>query len=213
VRRSYGNAAPVPNTAAAGVPLTVQEKLDVVRKVGALIAGPRGYTFTADLGGDLEWGMVAFRQSAGTLGAVIDVLRTHSPDVLDQAFGGSGEELHRVLTAPSPSARLAPVEGQALASAGWRARFEAAAALDGVKFAQNRAAVERLVDPLLDMIVPLTDRNLAVALAAAAALGGEEVRAVGLAGLPARAAGTPLADRLAAIEAAEAFHDTLFARG
>jgi hypothetical protein len=220
-----GEAAPAAMAPAPGVPLTIQEKLRIVQIVARGISGPDRYAFV-DTSDGLAWGLLGFRQATGGLGAALTECRRRDDAAFARVFGADADEILRVTTAPDASARLAPVGGALLTDAAWITRFRDAGGVEAFKFAQNQAAVEGLLDPLLHAAFDAgvgTDRGLAALLDSAVQLGVDGARqalAAAGAGAPdivldrlvTLAEGTPTAVRLQALRRSRDLNDTVFGR-
>ena len=127
----------------------------------------RGYGSRVDnaRGEGLEWGILHFKQARGDLGKVLEVCKRRNPERFAAIFGASGDELLQVTRGSTAEERMAPVAGHLLWSEAWNAAFEAAAGVPEFQAAQNEVAVERYVDPLLEVARSLgltTDRGLAM---------------------------------------------------
>ena len=206
-----------------GVPLTLAEKLRIVEVVGRNATRGQKYTFT-DTSDGLAWGLVAFRQATGGLGAALTQCSRRDAEVFARVFGPDSAALLQTTTSESVSGRMAAV-GEPLTSAAWLARFREAGAVDAFKFAQNQAAVESLLDPMIPICFEVgvgTDRGLAMALDTASALGVpaaiEAVRAAAdpnggtLDRLVSLAAGSPWSARLSSLRSTGDLHDTIYGR-
>jgi len=171
-----------PAATALGVePLTVAEKVRILRVVGRADTGAAGY---AAVNADTEfhdrrhaayhlyhlglgWGLLMFNQRSGALGRVL-----RKADVRERAALAADPQAipheHRLATlfgpdwpallattdpdhTPDPEDRVAPVGGKVLWEEPWLGRFQAAGQIPYVQWAQNEVGVVDFFDRMLPL--------------------------------------------------------------
>jgi hypothetical protein len=180
----------------AGVPatpmqLSAEVKRHIVETVAALDTGAARYD-ALNLDGEfrgrfgqndphyqrahagLGFGIGPFGQDNGTLGQLLEAMRTRDPAEFAAIFGPAADELVRVTTAPGPrstaspegrSARVQPVESNDLWEEPWIGRFKKAAEHAPFQAAQNQLAATLFLDPVVPLAHTLgiaTERGLAM---------------------------------------------------
>ncbi|RDD61009.1 hypothetical protein [Ferruginivarius sediminum] len=147
----------------------LSDLFDIVRRVAEQHNGEAGYGHTAadEAGSGLVYGIARFRQASGDLGAVLSLARERDPDLFGEVMGAENAgQLIQVTTASDPAARLQPVGGEPLTSAGWQRRFADTATVDIFRNAQHEHAIEGLLRPLSRLLADFGLRSR-FALAAA----------------------------------------------
>ncbi|HKE18666.1 MAG TPA: hypothetical protein VKB80_27505 [Kofleriaceae bacterium] len=165
--------------AAAGEPLTIRRKLELVVPIADLVSGADRYAAVA---GDVEFddpthpayqrthhglhlGLLGVTQRSGLIGKILLACQRRGADLFRQVFGPESDRLVEVTTAPSPEDRLQPVEAAFLWQPPWLDRFRRAGQEAAFQAAQNEVVVEELVDAQLAFAAHLgltTDRALAM---------------------------------------------------
>jgi hypothetical protein len=147
----------------------------IVREVAYPLSGDDLYAATeADEQLGLLYGLVLFPQASVHLGSVLRLMRARAEAVFLDVFGAAADELLAVTGAPTPTARLQPVERRFLWQEPWLSRFRRAGAVPAFQAAQNEEAIEHQFRPMLRPALELglaTERGLAVAYDAVATRG------------------------------------------
>jgi hypothetical protein len=164
---------------AGAIPLTIAEKYQLILPVARLISGSQGYSaVNADtefndpshaayqrIHHGLEWGFILFPLRSGALGRVLEACQRRDPAHFSEIFGPASVELLSTANAPTPEARLQPVNGAPLWQEPWLSRFRSAGDVPAFRAAQNEVAIEGYLDPNLALASALgfeTDRALAM---------------------------------------------------
>lgn len=174
-----------------GRQLTPEEKRRIIFEIARFESGQAGYAainpdgeFSGDFGTDhpayqtyhigLSYGIIQFTQDSGSLGTLLERMRTRDAATFNQVFGAYAAELVRVTTAPGPSsknvpggrsARVQPVGGADLWVEPWLSRFRRAANHRPFQEVQEEVAAELYLEPIRQFAAWLgldTDRALAM---------------------------------------------------
>jgi hypothetical protein len=206
-------------------PLRVEDKLRLIQAIAPFESGHDSYAaINADgefagrfphhpatgryhIG--LSYGIVQFTQDSGSLGRLLERMRSRDAARFREVFGPHADDLVNLTNRPGPpsresadgrSARVQPLDGSDLWQEPWLARFRHAAAPDlfgsGRQLfngAQNELAAEQYLNPMLRFCAWLgfnTDRALAMVLdrAVQMGIGGAQrwiMDAIGVAATPA----------------------------
>ena len=122
----------------------------------------------------LSYGIAQFNQDSGQLGRLLRYMQSRDPAKFADVFGASSEMLLDTTNALGPSslqspsgrsARVQPIDGKDLWEEPWLGRFKLAAAHAPFQAAQNQAASELFLEPMVDVAAwlgILSERGLAV---------------------------------------------------
>ena len=174
-----GDQSYVMSEAPGVAPLTIAEKYQLVLPVAQLISGPQSYSaVNADAEFNdpshaayqrvhygLEWGFVLLSQRSGALGRALEACQRRDAARFSEIFGPASAQLLSTTTAPTPEARLQPVDGAPLWQEPWLSRFRAGGEVPAFRAAQNEVAIEGYLDPNLAFAIAIgfdSDRALAM---------------------------------------------------
>ncbi len=143
------NGAPVLAPAAARVQAPTAAQLGaVLARVAATLDGHSLYTMARRSDAGLRFGIGAFDQRSGALGAMLSQMKVADGAAFARFFGDAADQLLAVTTASTPQARMADVGGRPLGDPAWTQRFAAAGAHPPFVRAENEAIVASVLTPL-----------------------------------------------------------------
>lgn len=159
-----------------GIPLTLEEKLRIIRmarNARTRSSSDAAYGWAENGNGDLYFGLLGFSATSGLLGDILSSARERDPAAYAWALGELAESLLTAALSEVPSHRMGPQGGPRLDDPQVVRVLSAAGSGACFVYAQNRTAVEGVVDRITSGLAPTwrTDRYLCALTLLAAALG------------------------------------------
>ena len=156
---------------------TAAQLAAVLARVAATLDGQSLYSMARRSDAGLRFGIGAFDQRSGALGAVLTQMKAADGAAFARMFGDAADQLIAITTASTPQARMADVGGRPLGDPAWAQRFAAAGAHPPFIRAENEALVAGVLAPLWPVAAGLgltSARAVAVVLVLGIHMGPQE---------------------------------------